>query len=436
MSFKKVLSISLFIAFVSALLPAKAQYVIDEYYQQGDLKYEDHIYKAGIRTVKFHPIGDEMGMPIIRLGGGEQLTLSFDDLYADYMNLSYTIIHCNADWTPTGLLQQEYLSNYQDVYIQNYEYSVNVLFPYTNYVLTLPNQNMRFKKSGNYIIKVFANDDQNDLVLTRRFMVYEDLVSAGGVVKRATMVEYMNQRQEIDFFINHSSYPIPNPFTDLKVYLMQNQRWDNAITDLKPQFVQNQQLLYQYDRENTFEGNSEYRFFDLKDMRTLSQNIRKVNLDSVYTAFRKVDQPRAINKYSVWEDINGQYVIRRLDAENSDYQADYVYVDFMLEMPAPLEGGDVYIFGKMTDWKLLREYKMKYDYNRSAYRAKVLLKQGYYNFMYGTFDKKLKSANLSEIEGSHWETENDYQILVYHRELGQRYDRLVGFTQLTSEDLY
>ena len=415
---------------------SNAQYAIDEYYQQGDVKYEDHIYKAGIRTVKFHPIGDEMGMPLLPLRGGDQLVLSFDDLYADFMNLSYTIIHCNADWTPSGLLQQEYLTSFQDVYIQNYEYSVNAFFAYTNYMLTLPNENVGFKISGNYIIKVYANDDKEDLLLTRRFMVYEDRVSVGGTVHRATLVEYRDDRQEIDFFISHGEYPIPNPFRDLKVYLMQNQRWDNPITDLKPQFLQNQKLVYQYDRENTFDGNSEYRFFDLKNMRTLTQNVRKVDLDSVFTAYLKVDESRAIENYSVIPDINGQYIVRRLDATNSNYEADYVYVDFMLEYPAPLEKGDVYLFGKFTDWKLLREYKMKYDYARNAYRARVLLKQGYYNYMYATYDKETRSADLSEIEGSHWETENTYQILVYHREVGARYDRLVGFTELSSEDLY
>lgn len=436
MSQRKLPYFFILATFLLSIQSLFAQYVIDEYYQQGDIKYEDHIYKEGIRTVRFHPIGDEMGMPLIQLNSSQQLVLMFDDLYADYMNLSYTIIHCNADWTPTGLLQQEYLSNYQDVYIQNYEYSVNSYFSYTNYALTIPNNNLRFKKSGNYIIKVYANDDKSDLVLTRRFMIYENMVDIGGTVKRATMVEYMNQRQEIDFFINHGTYPIPNPFRDLKVYLMQNQRWDNAITELKPQFIQNQKLLYQYDRENTFEGNSEYRFFDLKNMRTLSQNVRRIDLDSAFTAYLKIDQSRAINRYSVIPDINGQYVIRKLDAENSDYEADYVYVDFMLEAPAPLEDSDVYIFGKVSDWKLLREYKMNYDYNRNAYRARVLLKQGYYNYMYATYDKKSRSANLSEIEGTHWETENSYQILVYHREVGQRYDRLVGFSQLSSEDLY
>lgn len=415
--------------------PLCSQYVRDEYYQQKEMLFEDHVYKAGIHTVKLHPTNDELALPIIRLNSG-QLRLSFDDLYDDFMNLRYSITHCNADWTASGLLQQEYIANLQDGYIENYEYSLNTFFPYTHYDLTIPNGSMRLLKSGNYLIKVWANEDENDLVLTKRFMVYEDLVSVGGEINRPSVVEYMNTRQEVSFTVAHGQYNIPNPFTDLKVHVMQNQRWDNPITDLKPQFLQNNQLIYNYQRENTFNGGNEYRFFDLKNMRTLSFNMRRVDIDSVFTVYMKDDASRAISRYAVIPDINGQFVVRRLEATNSGSEADYVYADFILQYPQPIETSDIYIFGKFTDWKLLPEYRLTYDYDRKAYRAKILIKQGYYNFMYAVYDKQNDQADLTEVEGSHWETENTYQILVYNREIGQRYDRLIGFGELSSEDLY
>lgn len=164
--------------------------------------------------------------------------------------------------------------------------------------------------------------------------------------------------------------------------------------------------------------------------------MRKVDIDSVYTVFLKIDQSRAIAKYSVYPDINGLYLIRRQEATNSESEADYVYVDFILEYPEPIEKSDVYIFGKTTDWKLLPEYRLQYDRKRKAYRARILFKQGYYNFMYAIYDSEEGEADVTEIEGSHWEAENTYQILVYNRDIGQRYDRLIGFGELSSEDLY
>lgn len=413
-----------------------SQLALDEYYDEGDLLYEDHVYLSGIKTVKLHPVGDDLGMPIIRLNSGEQLLLTFDDLYTDYMNLSYTVIHCNADWTPSNLLKQEYLSTVQEVFIDNYEYSVNALIPYTNYTLALPNNDLRLLKSGNYLLKVFVAGDEEDLVLTRRFMVFEELTSIAGQVKRPSRVEFMNDYQEVDFIINHSAYHIQNPFQDLKVYLMKNGRWDNAITDLKPQFLQNSQLIYQYDKENLFKGGSEYRWFDLKNLQALSMNVARINRDSVYTAYLKPDMPRTISNYTVTFDINGEYTIRRLDAATPYNEADYAYVDFLLKYPEPIESSDVYLFGRFTDWKLLPEYKLKYDYSRGAYHTRALLKQGYYNYLYAVYEPEAREADVTKVEGSHWETGNVYQILAYNREVGARYDRLIGFTQVSSDDLY
>jgi hypothetical protein len=429
-------SILLFFLTFSLVFEVHAQYTIDEYYNQGELRYEDHIYKAGIRTVKFHPVGKPLDMPIVPLRRGSQLILSFDDLFADYMNMSYTLIHCNADWTPSNILKQEYIPKIQDGYIQSYSYSINALIPYTNYRLTLPNDDMTITKSGNYLLVVYASGDEDDLVLTRRFMVYEDKVSVGGQVKRASRVELMNEYQEVDFFISHPNYHFQDPFVDLKVSLLQNQRWDNVITNLKPQFMQNTQLLYQYDLENTFQGNSEFRIFDLKTTQSLGLNVRHIDRDSVFTAYLKRDNPRAISKYSFNEDINGQYVVRRLDASDSDTESDYVYVDFFLAYPEPIRESDVYVFGKITDWKLLPEYKMKYNYERKAYQTRALFKQGTYNYAYALLDGSSMSADLSSVDGTHWETENTYQILVYNRQVGERYDRLIGFGELSSDDLF
>ncbi len=426
------------IAIISLSLASQlfAQNTITSYYDEEQLIYEDHIYLLGIKTVRLHPVDNDLAIPAIKLRSNERLLLSFDDLYEEYTQLSYTVVHCNADWTPSNLLKQEYLSNFQEFYIQNYQYSINALVPYTHYQLELPNNEIGFTKSGNYLLKVYTNESQNNLVLTRCFMIYEDIVSIDAQVRRATQVENMVSRQEIDFTIHHNGYIIQDPFRDFKVVLMQNQRNDNAITNLKPQFLQNSQLIYQYDRENTFEGINEFRFFDIKELQTLTQNVRRINRDSVYTAYLRVDKPRNISRYAVYFDINGQYTIRRLDASNSRFEADYAYVDFILEYPAPMEYGDVYIFGKITDWKLLPEFKMQYDYSRRAYRAKILLKQGYYNYMYAIMTDGKRGVDIETIEGSYWETENTYQFFIYNREIGQRYDRLIGFSEVSSEDLY
>jgi hypothetical protein len=416
--------------------PVSAQYAIDTYYQNKELVYEDHIYQVGIKTVKLHPANNPLGPPLIALNSDQRLRLSFDDLYEDFVNYSYTIYHCNADWQPSDLMVTDYLSNFSQDYIQQYEYSLNALIPYTNYHLSIPNEQLNLTKSGNYLLVVYRNDDESDLVLSRRFMVYEDLVNVGATIRRATNVEKMNSHQEVDFILSHPKYNIQNPFRDLQVHLLQNFRYDNAITNLKPAFLQNNQLIYQYDNQNTFAGVNEFRFFDIKNLQSLTQNVRNIKRDSFFTVYLRNDLPRPLSEYAVWLDINGRFQIRRLDAGNSETEADYAVVDFILKKDRPYTEGDVYIFGQLSDWKLRPEYKMQYDDTRKAYRAQALLKQGYYNYYYAIFNAETGSAAPQEIEGSHWETENIYSILVYNREVGSRYDRLVGYGSFSSEELY
>lgn len=408
----------------------------DNYYYYGSLKYEDHVYQPGIRTVQLHPAGQDLELPIIALNSGESLELSFDDLYEEFVNYTYTVYHCNADWSPSDLLRNDYLASFSEDYIQEFEYSANTLVPYTHYRLIFPNANLRLTKSGNYLLVVYRDDNPDNVVLSKRFMVYEDLVNVAAEVKRATKVQKINSHQEIDFTIFHSRHPIPNPYRDLQVVLMQNQRWDHSLRDLKPQFVQNEALVYQYDDENTFEGLNEFRFFDTKTLLALTQNVRRIDRDSLFRVYLKTDQERAIENYSVLFDINGMYRIRRQDMPNSAVNADYAVVDFILEDPSGSASKERWVFGRLSDWKLRDEFKMTWDENRNSYRLKVLLKQGYYNFLYAGYDVVEDAIDISSIEGSHWQTENHYQILVYNRDLGTRYDRLIGFGRFSSEALF
>jgi hypothetical protein len=417
--------------------PLSGQYSDTPFYENGPLRYSDHVYQQGLRSVRLSPLGANRGFPVIALNSGERLLFSFDDLYEDYVEYSYTVIHCNADWQPSDLMSSQYLANLTNDYITDYSYSINALIPYTHYRLTLPNDKIKFTKSGNYLLLVYRDGNQSQPVITRRFMVYEELVSVGATVKRPNAVSLMNTHQEIDFTVNHPNYNIQNPYQDLQVHVLQNQRYDNALTDLKPRFVQQGALVYQYDEENTFAGGNEFRFFDIKNLQSLSQNVRNIERTDKFEVYLAKGRPRTSTAYSTWPDIDGQYRVRRLDAGNSETTADYALVNFYLSRPEGPLPRPVYVFGELSTWKLRPEFRMQYDQKAGAYRLQAYLKQGYYNYMYAQLpDKPARGVDLESLEGSHWETQNTYQILVYNRELGARYDRLVGFGAFNSQDLF
>jgi hypothetical protein len=401
-----------------------AQHHVD----QKQMLYADQVYEANIATVQLRPISDPFGLPILRFGGADQLRLDFDDLSPDFTNYGYTLIHCTHDWQPSDLLKAEYLEGLQDYYIENYEFSLNTYIPYTHYWLTIPNNTIKISKSGNYVLVVYKNNNPEDVVLTRRFMVYENVVTVTADVIRATRLEERDTHQQLNFTLTHIGYDIPNPFFDLYVNVVQNGRWDNARIDIKPKFIKNQQIDYNFEGENTFYGGNEFRNFDTKQLTELTLNTRKTVLDSNYTVYLVPETPRLATRYSFNEDINGRFVIRRLNSTTPETEADYAWFDFYLASD-PIEEGDVYVFGQLSDWRINPRFKLQYDPQTKAYRGKILLKQGYYNYQYVVVNEATQLADETQIEGSHWETSNEYTILVYHREIGIRYDRLIGINK-------
>jgi len=409
---------------------------VDEYANDNYLRYDDFTYNDSIKTVLLYNEKSELSYPIIPINGQEHLVLGFDDLYADFKDYSYSIIHCNANWTPSDLQKNEYISGFFEDNITDYEPSINTDIPYVHYQATFPNENFKLTKSGNYIIKVYLETDKEHPVLTKRFIVYENNVTINMTIKRATNVNDQFFKQEVDFNILHPSYKILDPFKRLNIVLMQNYRWDNAIIGLLPKFIKDDELNYDYDDENVFDGINEFRNFDIKSIRYQTIRVQHITFnktDKLTHVYLVEDDNRSYKQYYSDTDINGNFLIKRNEGEQSSIEANYVKVHFSLPNVMPQQNGSLYLFGKFTDWKFKDEFKLDYDTLTSSYHKKVLLKQGYYNYMYCFVkDGSKNTGDLSIIEGSHSETENEYTIVVYYKQENESYDRVIGYRTINN----
>lgn len=396
--------------------------------QEPVLQFRDHIYKENIHTVQLYGADDQLSFPVIFLGDNKQLELHFDELNGSLQTYSYKFVHCNANWEPSDLIAQEYISGFMNGFIEEFDYSFNTFFPYIHYELSFPNQEIKFTKSGNYLLKVYANNNEEDLVLTSRFYVVEKRISIKTNVQMATLARHRDYKQEVDFTIQHPTYAIQDPYRDLKVVVSQNRRWDNAVTDLKPLFIRSSELVYNYEDNNLFDGNNEYRFFDAKNLRYQSMNVDGIQImDGKTHLFVLAEEPRSFKRYYFQQDLNGQRFIKKDGASDFDHEADYMYTYFTLKRESKEANGDVYVFGALSDWEFKEEFKMEYNEINNEYTLKTLLKQGYYNYCYAFLPNGEDKGNVSIIEGTHSETENDYYFFVYHRQNGEIYDRLIGF---------
>ncbi|MBK6964026.1 MAG: DUF5103 domain-containing protein [Bacteroidales bacterium] len=410
----------------------------ENFYNPGYLRFTDYVYAENITSVLLHRLGWELSPPIILYGTEERLVLSFDDLNRDYTSWQYTVVHCDADWNPTDLWKNEYIVGFTDAYIQEYKYSYNTLQPFINYSLILPNRDLSFTLSGNYILMVYPDGEADKPIITRRFMVVEPGVTVRGEVKQATPIDLRFTHHEVRFSLFTTNYYIAEPYRDLKVVLRQNGRWDNAIWNLKPLMLRGDELDYQYtDGSNVFEAGNEFRYFDTKSMRYQSERV--INLENRTDGFHvelMPDKSRATSPYITYGDINGMRTIETEDADDATIEAEYVWVDFFLPYPEQITGGGVYIMGALTDWQFgapgnspasaVGHGRMEYNFARQGYEARLYLKQGYFNYQYAFLPDGATRAETAMLEGNRYETKNTYTVLVYHRQPGSRYDRLIA----------
>ena len=401
----------------------------DDYVNTGFFKYDNAVYVDYLKSIQLYRNGFELTDPLITLGKDEQLKISFDDISNELKTFNFTFIHCNSNWEPSGIFQQDYIGGFTDDFFRNYRYSFNTTQKFIHHEALFPNENISITKSGNYILKVYRDYDPEKIVLSRRFMVVDNNVLIEPWIKRPSQVEFRNSKQEIDFNIDHTGINIPNPFGDIKVVVLQNGRWDNAIKGLQPTFIQDQKLVYDYDDKNLFDGGNEFRDFDFRSLRFVSQNVNFIEYDSSkqFHVHLLNAEKKAFKRYSYKNDINGKYFIDVKEGQNPETDADYAIVHFYLPAETPYTEGDVYIFGQLSDWDFSREFKMKYDEKHQCYTSEILLKQGFYNYKYIILNDKNKIPDDTYTEGNFFDAENDYTFLMYYRQLGTNYDQLIGY---------
>lgn len=384
-----------------------------------------------IKTISFVQ-NAQNAIPIFQLGDGFEL--QFDDLHGNEEDYYYRITHCDYNWQQSQLTKNEYLTGFDEQRIFNYMNSFNALQIYSHYKVSFPNQFTQLKVSGNYIITI-VNDDR-EVVFSRKFIVYENLVSVPMQVKRARDVSQAQYKHNLEFMIKPGNIPFQSPLQNVKVFLMQNGKINQGISNIKPMFTIGNDLIYKYDKETQFWAGNEYLFFENKNIRAANNSISRVDSNGgLYNCHLYTNGARANQQYTFWPDVNGNFVVNNLNSQNFEIEADYAWIYFSLSAPAFYENKDIYIVGMFNDYMLTDENRLEYNSKKGLYEKALMIKQGFTNYRYIVADKNGKIDEENAIDGNFWQTENNYFALVYYRENNQRYDRVIGKGSASSLDI-
>jgi len=393
--------------------------------------WEDRVYSPIIKSVKFEKQGVDFSLPVLKLSSTEKILLSFDELSEQTRQYNYKIIHCNSDWTQSELQPQDYIEGFETGYIETHRNSINTIQRYVHYQQAFPTDVMKFKESGNYIIKVYEDGNEDNVVMTKRFMVTEDQVIINAGVKMAHLPSEQRIKQEITVMLeNRSIIPFSLPEKNVRVLVQQNGRQDN-IAQLKLHQYTNNQLEYSYDTSNVFDAGNEFRAFDFTSLRICSQYVSNFDFENQEHIVRlRPVADRSQLVYTYQGDINGYYFVRNDIDENYELSSDYAWVCFYLQMPQSIST-DYYVWGELSNWQCTEQNKMHYDERLRCYTTQIYLKQGLYNYMFMSLGQAGEQKyDISTVEGNHSEANNLYNIFVYYRKSGNNYDSLIGYTQI------
>ena len=379
-----------------------------------------------IKTITFKNDSNQISFPVMMLGSS--FSIEFDVLNGYEDDYYYKIDHYNFDWTKSQLSKSEYLKGYDNSKIYNYKNSFNTYQIYSNYNLTIPNQETKIIKSGNYVISIL--NDYEELVFSKKMIVYESLSSVKLDIFRTRDLNNINKKQVVQFEVNPISN-INNPLKTIKTLIIQNNDISNSITNLKPQYTLGNRLIYKYDLEASFMGGNEFLYFENKNIRGSDINIRTFDLKEIYHNYLYADTPRNNSTYTYNPDINGDFLVTSLNAENNNIEADYAKIHFYLNIDKLDNEKSIYVSGNFNGYQLNSSNKMTYNNLKNIYELEIKLKQGFYNYKYSVLNKLNKKME-GYISGNFDETENNYKVIIYYRDYGSRYDRVIGYNNINS----
>ena len=355
------------------------------------------------------------------------LEVSFDEMSHDVHFYTYTVRHMNADYTQeSSIVSTDYLRGYTTMDITDYTHSINTSREYTHYSFRFPNEDMILTLSGNYRLTIYEDGNPDNRVAEVDFCVVDPRVKINASMRANTDIELNGRFQQVDVDVNTAAINV-NDAEEIRLLVRQNNRTDNQVWLSRPTYLERNKLRYINNKALIFEGGNEYHHFD-----AFSCFYAGTGIDRVFHEmgdYHVMLFPDEITKglYIHEYDSDGRYVVNAERTQDSDTEAEYMWVHWVLPVDKPWLDGALYLGGDLFGNELNMRNRMQYDAESRCYWLTTLVKQGGYDYQYWFSGKGTQNKTTTQrVDGSFWQTENEYAVYVYWRPFGARYDQLIG----------
>ena len=395
-----------------------------------DLFYRQEIISQDLKSLTFSTRSLILAEPCYNLGSGNPVDIKFDLLRNNPETIQYELIHCDRKWNKSYISSINAIDGFDVNYIENQNISYGSVEQYINYSFRLPNENTNFLISGNFIIKIYVEGENENPLALIKFFVSEQISNLKFKIDESSNVEQSKYLQSYELECSYNPNNIMDPFSNIYINIQQNhqdfdQQWISG-----PSFIKENKLVFLPSDSQTFNGGNEFRFFDMSSFRIGSQKIDKIYFnDTTFQILLKEDEKRSFKQYLQYNEMNGRFFIRTYDNDQADFQSEYGWVLFRLPM-RKLVNDSIYIYGQISNWAIDDRFLMKYDSLSKSYFNKSILKQGYYNYIYVV--KNSQGISTRKIEGSHFETSNEYVVKIYYEDPLNLYDRILCYNLVKS----
>ena len=390
---------------------------------------KNEIYDPNISTLQVVAGDRWLSMPVIRLNQDEVINIGFDDLTHEYRRFTYTIEHCDADWTVSeGLFPSDFIEGFvEGNTIGDKEESVNTNMLYTHYALSIPNDRCRIRMGGNYRVTVYDENNDHQKIFVAHFMVLDPRMGVMMEVSSNTDIDINKSHQQVAMKLSYGSVTVTEPHEQIKSVVLQNGRWNTAVVNTPAQYIMPNGLQWLHSKELIFEAGNEYHKFEMLDPDHPSMGVDVIRWDGTdYHVYPFACEPQ--NNYVYDEDANGAFYIRNSDNYENDRSSEYMLVHYLLKTDR-IKDGNIYIDGRWTNEQLTPDYQMTYNEESGYYEAVIQQKLGYYNYHFIVVHDDGTIRQLPS-DGNFYQTENKYQCLIYYRGKQDRTDILVGFQEV------